>query len=387
MTLSPGEVMLCIDPFTWHFERDVLFDSGFASREGENIMAPYLHLRDWFAARGVPVHTADRLLRREVGARKNIVMSFGLRKRYRALGRRDDVTLSAFFAFESPVVDPKMYRDLPEVQRHFKRVYSFSDSESLVPVTGERLTLHHFMLPYPTDAIREDLFRRENRKFLVVINHNKVPALAWNELYTERMRAIEFFARTGDIDLYGRGWDGPSFEMGMPPWIPGTAQHTYRWMQKQWQRIRPKPLLVAARKVWRGSVASKLDALGNYTFSLVFDNVILNGWVTEKIFDCFVAGNIPVFWGAPDVTDYIPASCFVDMRRFGNYEELRKRLKAMSPGEIQEYRASIREYMGSPLFRQFTKEAFTERLGRIVEEDAGVTLEAAEAARSGAGAR
>ena len=78
MTLSPSDVMLCIDPFTYHFEHDVLFDAGFASLQGENIMAPYIHLREWFAARGVRVHTADRLLRREVGAKVNVVMSFGL---------------------------------------------------------------------------------------------------------------------------------------------------------------------------------------------------------------------------------------------------------------------------------------------------------------------
>jgi hypothetical protein len=371
---SPGAIMLCIDPPTYHFEHDVLFDPGFAKYQGEDVMAKYVHLRDWFLARGVEVHTADRLLRREVGARTNVVMSFGLRKRYRALARREDVILSAFFGFEAPVVDPRMYREMPEVARHFKRVYSFSDSESLLPVTGRRVAFHKFVLPYQLDGIREDAFRREDRKFLVVINHNKIPVLYWHELYIERMRAVEFFARTGDIDLYGRGWDGPSFDMRIPTWVPGTAQHTYRWLQKQWQRVRPKPLLEAARRVWKGTVPSKIDALGHYTFSLVFDNVILNGWITEKIFDCFVAGTIPIYWGAPDIEKYVDPACFIDMRRFSGYPELRAFLKDLGPKEIGGYRANARAYLDSPRFRQFSKQAFTDLLAGIVEEDTGVRL-------------
>jgi alpha(1,3/1,4) fucosyltransferase len=374
MTTGPGSIMLCIDPPTYHFERDVLFDPGFASHMGAGVMAKYVHLRDWFAAHRIEVHTADRLLRREVGARTNVVMSFGLRKRYRALERRDDVILSAFFGFESPVVHPKMYRDLPEVARHFKRVYSFSDSESLVPVTGRPVAVRRFVLPYEGDGIHEELFRRENRKFLVMINHNRTPALSWHELYTERMRAVEFFARTGEIDLYGRGWDGPSFWTGMPPWVPGTAQHALRFLQKQWERLRPDPLLRAARTVWKGSVPSKLDALGDYTFSLVFDNSILNGWVTEKIFDCLVVGTIPIFWGAPDVGEFVDPGCFIDMRRFSGYPELRAYLKGLGPREIAEYRANARAYLDSPRFRQFSKQAFTNLLAGIVEEDTGVKL-------------
>jgi hypothetical protein len=333
---------------------------------------PFVHLHRWFGERGVRVHTADRLIRGEVGGKHNIVMSFGLRGRYHVLGRRDDVTLSAFFGFESPVVDPKMYRAFPDIARHFKRLYSFSDADAVVPVVGSRVPLLRFEIPYPIDRVREDLFNRTDRKFLVVINHNKVPALNWNELYTERMRAVEFFGRTNDIDLYGKGWGGPSFLIGMPQWVPGTAQHVHTWLRKQWQRVRPDPLLVAARKVYRGFVKDKLGTLGGYTFCLCFENVKLNGWITEKLFDCFVAGTIPVFQGAPNVQEYVPKECFIDMRRFSNYDELRAFLKQVSPREIDGYKQAMRNFIGSAAFRRFGNQPFTERLGRIVSEDTGI---------------
>jgi hypothetical protein len=375
MTLSANDIAVFIDPFTYHFERDLLFDASSAQGlGGDSMNAPFIYLRDWFNARGVPVHTADRLMRGDVVARRNIVMSFGLRNRYRALRGRDDVVLSAFFAFESPVVDPKLYRAFPDIARHFKRLYSFSDADSLVPLVGERVELRHFEIPYPIERIREDLFIRDDRKFLVVINHNKMPALFWNELYTERMRAIEHFARSGEIDLYGKAWDGPPFLMGLPPWMPGTLQIFHRWLRRQWGRVKPDPLLVAAQKVYRGYLDKKLESLAEYTFCLCFENVVLNGWITEKLFDCFVAGTIPIFLGAPDVQDYVPPACYIDMRDFKSYEELRTFLKRLSPAEIGAYKRAMREYMQSDAFHAFGKQRFTELLGTIVAEDTGLAF-------------
>jgi len=100
----------------------------------------------------------------------------------------------------------------------------------------------------------------------------------------------------------------------------------------------------------------------------------MNGWITEKLFDCFVAGTVPIYSGAPDVTQYVPESCFIDMRRFTGYEELRTYLKSLNEDEIQQYRENSRDYLLSEQFRPFTKQYFTELLARIVEEDTSVRL-------------
>jgi hypothetical protein len=61
--------------------------------------------------------------------------------------------------------------------------------------------------------------------------------------------------------------------------------------------------------------------------------MMLDGWITEKIFDCFYSGTIPVYLGAPDIDDWIRADCFVDMRGFSDFAELRAFLKQLSPAE------------------------------------------------------
>ena len=119
---------------------------------------------------------------------------------------------------------------------------------------------------------------------------------------------------------------------------------------------------------------NKGETLGKYTFALCFENQILKGWITEKIFDCLFCGTIPVYWGAPDIEDVIPEECFIDMRRFAGYAELRSYLKSLSAAEVRAYREQARAFLESPRFQPYTKQAFAGLIGRIVEKDAGVRL-------------
>jgi hypothetical protein len=102
--------------------------------------------------------------------------------------------------------------------------------------------------------------------------------------------------------------------------------------------------------------------------------MILKGWIPEKIFDCFFAGTIPVYWGAPDIQDWVPSECFVDMRKFSGYQELRDFLKSLTERDIRGYKEAAREYLQSPRFRPFSKQAFAELFARVVEEDTGIPL-------------
>ena len=51
----------------------------------------------------------------------------------------------------------------------------------------------------------------------------------------------------------------------------------------------------------------------NISFAICYENARdIPGYITEKIFDCFFAGCVPIYWGgAPNVTDHIPANTFI----------------------------------------------------------------------------
>lgn len=68
---------------------------------------------------------------------------------------------------------------------------------------------------------------------------------------------------------------------------------------------------------------TKLDICRNYKFVIAFENSIDIDYVTEKFFDPFIAGSVPVYFGAPNIKDYAPGdNCFLDVRQFENPQAL-----------------------------------------------------------------
>ena len=140
------------------------------------------------------------------------------------------------------------------------------------------------------------------------------------------------------------------------------------------QRVRPDPLLTAARSVYLGPTDAKIATLGRYRFAICYENQVLKGWITEKIFDCFRAGTVPVYWGEPEIETHIPPECYIDRRRFASYDELGEFLRSLGPDEVESYRQAARDFLGSAAFHPFSKQAFIDLCAGLVEEDTGVTL-------------
>jgi hypothetical protein len=371
MTVS-RKIVLYIEPSHHSLLKDQLFNIESCPYGGDQLLAPYVYLKEYLSAKGIEVHTADFMSGRDDGT-LNLYVAISCLDNYRKVAKLPNIILSAFFPLECPVVEPSLYSELKKVQPYFKRIMTWSDSQSLMPFTRGKIEMDSFCWPQSFDHVHEDIWSRRDRNFLVIMNSNKLSRINTEELYTERLRAVEFFSRTGEIDLYGVGWNEPSYRLGksMVPW---TVRRIQRYLQKQWQRVRPDPLLTAARKVYRGRADSKPETLGRYQFAICFENMRLNGWITEKIFDCFFSGTIPIYWGPPNIEEFIPVDCFIDMRKYESYDGLKDYLKNLDDKAVQRYRENAREFLGSPAFRPFTKEAFTELFCRFIEEDAEIKL-------------
>jgi alpha(1,3/1,4) fucosyltransferase len=372
--MTRTDAALFIDPIHRRYEGDRIFDLASGAGAGDDLNAPWIHARDRLVRAGVRVHTADLLLDGRVDpAAQSVYVSFGPLHRSRALIERHGVRPAAFFALECPIVEPKLYLALGRASRLFETVYSFTDGENLLPFLPSPLPLEQFHLPNAYDRVHEDAWSRRERGFLVMINANKVPRLHVRELYSERLLAIEYFNRNREIDLYGIGWDVPPYQMGATR-VPATVRRVTRAVRHRWESFHPPPdpLRAAARAAWKGAVDSKAEVLSRYTFAICFENMVLERWITEKIFDCFFAGTVPVYLGAPDITDWVPEECFIDMRRFRGYAELRAFLKELSPADVDAYREAARDYLASDAFAPFSKEAFGDLLAGIVSRATGV---------------
>lgn len=62
----------------------------------------------------------------------------------------------------------------------------------------------------------------------------------------------------------------------------------------------------------------KIRFIGQYKFTIAFENSMLPGYTTEKLFDCFKAGTIPIYWGNPEVTRDVNPDAFINCNDYGN---------------------------------------------------------------------
>lgn len=220
---------------------------------------------------------------------------------------------------EPSVVTPHFYKHLDEIIRA-----GFYDKIFCTSRLDKPGVEYFNFFESRTKDITSSYFGAPKTKYLAIINGNVRPHSLGGELYGERLKAIKFFSAIEGFDLYGFEWDK------MP-------KHPFYFYYGKYVRL-----------TWRGQVPDKLKVLGDYKFSIVFENDQLPGWVSEKIFDCLSVGAIPVYWGAPDINSIVPADCFIDFRKFHDFEKLHKFLKSLSEDEISAYRERISKFLKLP---------------------------------------
>jgi hypothetical protein len=380
-TALAGDVAVYLDPPSDQQCGNRMLRPETGRYNGDNLLAPYVAVAERLTKAGVATQTADMLPERPDG-RRQVLISFGARdrmvrhsvSRYRKLGRRADVVMSAFFAMECPIVEPTMYQWLPALSAIFRRTYSWTDADSLRPFTRRPVqNLHSFSWPQSFDAIHERLWSRRDRRFLVMMNANKLPRLYVDELYTARLRAVAYFEQFGEVDLYGSGWGDAPMRVGKT-WTPFALRRLEPKIWRLRQRLKPDPTYAAIARAARGRAESKSETIAGYRFALCFENSVLKGWMTEKLFDCFFAGTVPIYWGAPDVLERVPAECFIDMRQFKDFADLRQFLRALAPAQEERYRTAARDYLTSEQFTPFRTRTFVETITGIVAADTGLAL-------------
>ena len=177
--------------------------------------------------------------------------------------------------------------------------------------------------------------RFDQRKLCTLIAGAKLTQHA-NELYSARLRTIQWMQAhaSEDFDLYGFGWQA----MNLP--------------------------------CYRGSTDDKLATLAGYRFAICYENARnFPGYITEKLFDCMLAGTVPVYWGAPNVSQWVPADCFIDRTLFASEEALYAHLKSMDAAAHGAYLDRIAAFFRSAAVYPFTIENFITSLTSHLAKD------------------
>lgn len=302
---------------------------------------PYVHLAQLLRRFGYAIHTPDRL---------TMEPAFEL---HMDVHEPQEGALCYLLLLEASIIRPGNSVVPPD----YRKVFTWNDR--LV----DRRRFIKINLPNSLVAPKVDDFSNRDH-FCCMIAGNKVATVNdVRELYTERVRAVRWFEEyaAADFDLYGVDWD-------LPPSRPGLAGKVTKRLWRYITRVvgmKPFPS-------YRGKVERKRDVLQRTRFSICYENVRdMPGYITEKIFDCFFAGCVPVYWGADNVTDYIPAGCFIDRRKFADTAAVYAFLKEMDEATYCGYQHRIAVFLASDAAKPFSSETFAETIASTIVQDLG----------------
>lgn len=256
------------------------------------------------------------------------------------------------FCLESPFVATRFYLGLKIYSQKFKHSLLFSGMERQA---SKKSKFKEIFFPQAYEAGSFTALPFADKKLLTLVSSAKgmdnwrknvllklFYGFAVKEIYKERRRAINFFSGSGDFDLYGFGWDRALFAD-----LDATS----------------------IKACYRGPVVDKIQTMRSYRFALCFENAVFPGYVTEKIFDAMYAGCIPVYYGAPDIGNYVDEGAFVDLRKFKDYAHLRDYISKMGESEYDSYIKAIRAYVMTDKYEKFSQKYYASQILDILKEE------------------
>jgi alpha(1,3/1,4) fucosyltransferase len=213
--------------------------------------------------------------------------------------------------------------------RKYRRVFSWDDD-----IVGTRGAMKYLFPAHISAGPVGDFADRSIFMSLVAANKGQAVRTR-DDLYCERINSLVWFQRNApnDLRLYGSGWNLPNHPHGL------TAKVLFKIIR------RTRVFKHHGRPCWQGVAPVKRDVLLRSKFNLCYENTRgAKGYISEKLFDALSSGAVPVYWGAPNITDYVPGNCFVDRREFATNEALFHYLKAITPQQHVRYQEAMREF-------------------------------------------
>lgn len=210
---------------------------------------------------------------------------------------------------EAEAICPKSY--MPKFHKYFHKIFTwnsekFADDNNIV----------NFFLPMVNSQAVANVDFKE-KSFLTLIASNK-NSIYKNELYSERKKVINYFENTNDdFSFYGYGWSDDVY------------------------------------KNYKGKIQNKIKTLSQYKYCICFENMCnVNNYITEKLFDCFEAQCVPIYWGAKNIKELVPEKTYIDYRDFNSIEELLIYLQNIDEEEYYKYLENMRSFLSSDEYRE-----------------------------------
>lgn len=181
----------------------------------------------------------------------------------------------------------------------------------------------------------QDNIKYEDKKLLCNISGYKY-SLSKDELYTKRLAVIKYFQKNhvNDFTFYGQG---------------------------KWKRL--------SFCNYGGKVSSKSETYHHFKFALALENAQnVDGYVSEKIIDCFLAGIVPIYMRSGNIDQYIPKDCYIDYGTFDSVDSLLKYLYQMNKETYMGYLERGKRYILSEDCERYKENNYLHNLEVIIRK-------------------
>lgn len=279
----------------------------------------FYKLKEKFSAEGDTLSTIDQVKIADIDVCIFIDLNYYYLDKLLEL---DDPPFLVYIMREPPSVrDYNAESKITKYAPLFDEVFTWND---MLSESGPNFT--KYRIPQYLELAQEDSPAFSNQKLLVNITSRKYSHHP-EELYSAREEVIRYYDEhhPDQFTLYGQYWNQrPRLE----------DMYHYRKLTSYDYRT------------YRGLIDDKTSAYQRHKFTLCFENMTgINGYVTEKLFDCFRAGTVPVYWGANNISEIVPSSAFIDYRNYSSPQTLHNYLESVDKVEYEEYLSEGRAFI------------------------------------------
>lgn len=214
------------------------------------------------------------------------------------------------------------------------------------------------------NQIRQNPFSSfsDRKIFACLINANKAfPRPTKKDLYLERIQVIKWYEKYAPdfFSLYGLGWQKP--------------EPAFSFQQKCIRRMKRLGTQLFGYKPfpsYAGEIENKSDVYKMAKFAYCYENVAdLPNYISEKIFDCFFDGCVPVYWGSNTIDQLIPADCYIDRRKFNSTEAVHQFLLSINEVTYSQYQENIKKFLASEDAMKFDTATYASIITNTIQRD------------------
>lgn len=218
------------------------------------------------------------------------------------------------------VREPSIIHYRNHSKKHFKKYNKiFTYNDDLVNDTK--------IIKYNTQSFdfkKIKIKSKENQNGYTLICSNKKSNRV-GENYSTRYNLINYMKNSDlKFSLYGRGWT--------------KVTYPNRYAEAILNRIpifRPN---LSINK-YKGEVNDKRETASSYLFQFAIENSkVINGYITEKIFDAFFSNCIPIYSGTKSISNYIPNDTYINIDDFDSFDHLFDFTENLSKKNIMNYK-------------------------------------------------